>query len=378
MCKSVHGEDKYDYSITEGAKNKLSKIHYICRKHNIVIEQVFNNHLQGKGCKLCGNENSKEKRTNTVEEFLTKVRNKNKINLDNYDFTKFDLNKRDDKGRVKFICKKHGEYYDWPSNFIKGHGCHICMGKDKDDNEVIVALSKIHPNLDFSEAFYSKKDSLNRLKVKCNKHGIQYINYNNLINGQGCNLCGYERMALKNTLSNDEIISKSKQLFTGYTYDKVDSFNRDENGKIIVTCNKHGDFKISPYNLLQCHGCPKCNESKSEKDIRLMLETNRINYVYQCTNSTLPFIKLFKLDFYLPDYKIAIECQGLQHFAPNVYFGGIEAYKLQKKRDKEKLKLCNDNGIKILYYSNFNYDFPYYVYTDLKILENVILSNNSY
>jgi hypothetical protein len=61
MCKAVHG-DKYDYSITEGVQNKLGIIKYICPIHGI-REQIFNNHLQGKGCTECANIKRKEKHT---------------------------------------------------------------------------------------------------------------------------------------------------------------------------------------------------------------------------------------------------------------------------------------------------------------------------
>ena len=59
-----------------------------------------------------------------------------------------------------------------------------------------------------------------------------------------------------------------------------------------------------------------------------------------------------KLDFYLPDYNIAIECQGQQHYKPIKYFGGEEKLSIIKERDKIKKELCEKNGIKIVYYSN--------------------------
>jgi hypothetical protein len=58
------------------------------------------------------------------------------------------------------------------------------------------------------------------------------------------------------------------------------------------------------------------------------------------------------LDFYLPDYNIAIECQGIEHFEPHDFFGGIYDFKKTIIRDKEKKKLCNDNKVKLVYYTN--------------------------
>ena len=46
------------------------------------------------------------------------------------------------------------------------------------------------------------------------------------------------------------------------------------------------------------------------------------------------------LDFYLPEYNIAIECQGIQHFKRIEYFGGEKSFKEQKNRDTIKKELC--------------------------------------
>ena len=57
------------------------------------------------------------------------------------------------------------------------------------------------------------------------------------------------------------------------------------------------------------------------------------------------------MDFYLPEYNIAIECQGIQHFKAIDFFGGEKGFKNTVYRDKNKERLCNNNGIMVLYYS---------------------------
>jgi hypothetical protein len=54
----------------------------------------------------------------------------------------------------------------------------------------------------------------------------------------------------------------------------------------------------------------------------------------------------------LPDYKVGIECQGIEHFEPRNFFGGNDDYISTNKRDKEKKELCATNGIKLIYYTN--------------------------
>lgn len=66
------------------------------------------------------------------------------------------------------------------------------------------------------------------------------------------------------------------------------------------------------------------------------------------------------LDFYLPDYNIAIECQGVQHFLDGVFFGSKNSqFKDIKYRDELKFKLCKSHNINLIYYTNINIDFEY-------------------
>jgi hypothetical protein len=58
------------------------------------------------------------------------------------------------------------------------------------------------------------------------------------------------------------------------------------------------------------------------------------------------------LDFYLPDYNIAIECQGVQHFKAINYWGGNVGLNNQIIRDVDKYKSCSINNIKLIYYIN--------------------------
>ncbi len=56
------------------------------------------------------------------------------------------------------------------------------------------------------------------------------------------------------------------------------------------------------------------------------------------------------LDIYIPSLNIGIEYQGQQHYTPIDYFGGEETFIEYQKRDKVKYKLCQDNGVKLLYW----------------------------
>lgn len=60
------------------------------------------------------------------------------------------------------------------------------------------------------------------------------------------------------------------------------------------------------------------------------------------------------LDIYLPQHKIGIEYQGIQHSRPIDYFGGKENFDKQKKRDQMKFNKCEKNNCHLIYvYPNY-------------------------
>lgn len=81
------------------------------------------------------------------------------------------------------------------------------------------------------------------------------------------------------------------------------------------------------------------------------------------------------LDFYIKEKKIAIECQGIQHFK---VYGWSTKQILEdiQQRDNLKNKLCYEHGIKILYYSNLHIDYPYKVFENIDDLLTEILEKS--
>ena len=57
-----------------------------------------------------------------------------------------------------------------------------------------------------------------------------------------------------------------------------------------------------------------------------------------------------RLDFFFPDYNIAIECQGEQHFKSIDRFGGENELQKRLFNDKLKYELCKQHNIEIIYY----------------------------
>ena len=142
-----------------------------------------------------------------------------------------------------------------------------------------------------------------------------------------------------------------------YDYSKVEYVNYDT--KVCIICPEHGEFCQTPHKHLSGSGCPKCNLSHLERSVMNYLDENGITYDYQ---KRFKWLGRQSLDFYLPDYNVGIECQGEQHFFPVDFAGkGVEwaCQQFDKliKRDKRKKTLCEEHGVKLLYFGNVpNYD----------------------
>lgn len=61
------------------------------------------------------------------------------------------------------------------------------------------------------------------------------------------------------------------------------------------------------------------------------------------------------LDVFIPQIKVALEYQGIQHLRSVGYFGGDAALEQTKERDSRKLRLCQSNNVHLIYV------FPDYV-----------------
>lgn len=64
----------------------------------------------------------------TKEEFVQRAQ---EVHGDAYDYSKVDMDNRDDKGRVYIICKKCGQgFWQRPDKHLDGNGCMNCYVKE--------------------------------------------------------------------------------------------------------------------------------------------------------------------------------------------------------------------------------------------------------
>jgi len=136
--------------------------------------------------------------------------------------------------------------------------------------------------------------------------------------------------------SNTEaFIMKARQKH-GDTYDYSLVEYKNSTTPVKIICPKHGIFSQEPNDHLSGNGCPRCYQSKLERNVRLRLIEENIDFEEQKKFDGLKMKKKLSFDFYIPDRRIAIECQGEQHFKPVALFGGQEGYESNKRRDEMK------------------------------------------
>ncbi len=285
----------------------------------------------------------------TLESFLERSE---KIHNNKYDYSKVEYTNA--KTKVCIICPKHGEFWQTPDNHLKGKGCAYCAKIKKLTTEEFIKRAKeVHGN----KYDYSKVDYINTHKkvcIICPKHGEFWQTPANHLLGRGCKVC----VGNSYSYSTKEWIEKAKEIHNDeYDYSKVEYINSKT--KVCIICPKHGEFMMLPNNHLFGQKCPSCRESKLEREVNEILKSKNIIFHKQ---KRFEWLGKQSLDFYLPEHSLAIECQGIQHYKP-VDFGGKgesvanEEFLLTVKRDNKKKKLCEKNGIKILYINNDNLNF---------------------
>jgi len=255
------------------------------------------------------------------------------------------------KKHVILTCPIHGDFIVRPDNHLfRKSGCPYCSGKHQwTTEEFIKRANEIYDDkYDYSKTNYI--DSKTKVIITCHKHGDFEKYPNEHIKGAGCPICTYEKMKNMYLYDTETFIEKSK-LVHGDKYSYDCSNYIDSHSSIDILCKKHGIFSTKPYMHLQGQGCPKCNQSHLETEIETLLTNKSIKYI----NSFSPtWLCLQHLDFYLPEYNIAIECQGEQHYEPVELFGGKKEFYKAIERDTRKARLCKENGVKLLYFTHYS------------------------
>lgn len=260
----------------------------------------------------------------------------------------------------KYICHRCSGQMRWDSSIKERQYSHYKNAVNACKKKGYVLLSKptdVHNNNSY-------------MRYVCPLHGEHSMKLSNLLNGKGCPECVALNNRIRFRLNTEEIVERIKEC-GGEILNPQDYINQSVKNLKFV-CPQCGDVFTSSLAHYTQHGgmvCTNCsdNESLGAKKIRRYLEDNRIHFITEkifvdCRDKNpLPF------DFYLPDYNVAIEFDGQQHFIQSNLFP--ETLELIQSHDLIKNNYCAKSGIKLIRIS----------YKEInkinKILENEIVSH---
>jgi hypothetical protein len=247
--KLIHG-DKYDYSLVNYIRSNL-KVKIICVTHNLMFEQSPVLHMTGSQCPSCS------KRVNrTTEQFIEEaiVIHGNKFDYSQVIFTT-------KKSPVKIICNTCNTIFKQaPGNHLIGQGCMNCYNKNtvRSLEQFIQKAKKIHGNkYNYSKVIYKNNDTY--VIIICQIHGEFQQSPHSHLNGSNCIKCA------NNMRSTEEFIKDANKKHN-YKYKYENTIFTGVRTKVIVTCLKHGNFKIISGNHLFGQGCKKCNNVGHSKE----------------------------------------------------------------------------------------------------------------
>lgn len=309
---------------------------------------------------MCNNHNTREF-DNTIElagNAMLKVRpdlfyewdfeKNDELGLDIYKVT---------KGSEKITwwnCTDCGSSYDTPINRRNnGSGCPYCSGQKVNHTNSLASLnpelaSEWHPTLNGALTPHDVTCKSNRkvwwICKKHKNHKWESIISNRNNKNYGCPYCSNKKV-LKGFndmwTTNPELAKLLANPDGGYKYTygskRKINWKCPDCGGIIKNKTIH---QISYYGLY----CPQCSDGKSYPEKVMYNFLKYLNIEFELEKS-FEWSKNKRYDFYLPNYNILIEINGIQHYELGFKNIGGRSLKEEIKNDNIKEKLAKDNGI---------------------------------
>jgi len=201
------------------------------------------------------------------------------------------------------------------------------MGKKLTTNDWIAKATLLHGNkYDYSKVNYI--NARTKVVITCPVHGDFEQLSNGHLQGYGCKKCAL----LNNKKSLQEFVNQANKKHD-YRYDYTKTKYTNSTTKVVITCNKHGDFKQTPHHHLEGVGCPACaienRKSTTEEFIQRSISIHGSKYDYS---------KVVYLDAKTP---VIITCPIHGEFkqTPNTHLNGRgcqECGEIQRHESKKK------------------------------------------
>lgn len=281
--------------------------------------------------------------------------------LDRYDFTNAQYHGALER-MTGVVCREHGEFTQYPAQLRKGgSGCPQCgdvirRAKRRSPQEAVIAAA-----IAKHDGFYTYErtvyvNNATKFTVTCPLHGDFKVAPNNHISGgRGCPVCGAVKRghrvnvveAARKTADTKletyaDAFERDARSTHGTKYDYSEVIYRGRNTKVRICCPAHGVFLQKPYqHIARAQGCPECSHHRSKGEAELLAFVSTFG---PASTRNRAVIAPKELDIWVPWANVAIEyCGEYWHSAKDA-----DEESFARRRHKEKLRLCEAAGIRLL------------------------------
>lgn len=341
-ARLVHG-DKYDYSKVVYV-NGRTEVCIICPIHG-EFWQKPQNHLHGRGCHECASIDRRNSKRKTTSYFIEKAR---LVHGDKFDYSKSIY--KGWKHKICIICPDHGEFWQDAGSHLCGIGCPKCAGHGLMNREEFIRIATIVHNGRYDYTNVNWVDTKTKICIVCPKHGDFWQWPYDHLKGCGCRLCAIEQTSEKNKMTLEDFIQRAN-IIHNKKFDYSKSVYKSYDVKLTIICPIHGEFEQTPHMHLMGQGCPYCKESHGERDIAKWLDRHNLEYNRQYNiipQQVLFGRNRFRVDFYLPTYNTIIEFNGSQHYERATNWQTEDEFAEQQDRDRRLREYCKRHKIRLI------------------------------
>jgi len=332
-------DNKYTCDLSQYI-DQNTPLNVICPTHGAFsIKPVY--HMHNSGCSECGKYSGGGGRA-APKTVIAKIHSKfpGKYTTDKVNYITQYI-------PITLTCKEHGDFEVCAKQLFKNNeSCPGCLGNSKTKLFIERAVA-IHGNkYDYSETKYVSSDR--KLSIRCPKHGVFTQRADTHVFGKlaGCHSCGKDSMCV----SQEEFLERVGKLHPSLVLDKVKYIRSDL--YVTVKCKKHGYFKKVACDLLRLpensrtvNSCPICSSSLGAQRVYLMLVGLGLKVSREWR---LPVSTRYRYDFYLQELNLLIEYDGMQHYYPIEFWGGVDELAKIRASDTAKNKLAKQHNIPLI------------------------------
>lgn len=259
------------------------------------------------------------------------------------------------KGRhSKLKCRHNSCGYVWNveagaflgnKNF-KGSRCPQCCSVNNHQKSHATFKKQVH---DLTSGEYELvshyKNARTKVKILHKKCGHTYdVTPNSFLNNSRCWYCGKCGHFYDTTIANEVLRDK-----TLGAYQLLGEY-KSATEKVVIQHISCGACFEDTFQQIASHGisCPRCYGSHGESAIANWLTKENKYFLCQKTFKGLKYKSLLSYDFCIPSDKVLIEYQGIQHYEPVEFFGGVKKFEMQQESDRRKRKYATEHGYKLI------------------------------